>query len=458
MLRRLVVAVALLTATGWACSCSGPQPVACPGLGGSGFIFVGTVVGIENPPPPDSDRLASRSGVSRYTFRVDETITPSKDSEVVVNSGRGGADCSWHFLQGKQYLVYAYGAERDGLHTNICSPTRSIEHATAILPQLRAMRDGQPVANLFGTLRRVQQPYTSIQLEDFDQPLGEAKVRLVSKARRLETTTDEQGVFAFYDVPGDEYRFSADVPASFELAQTILSEPLPPVKLAARACFEHDLEALPTGRIRGRVVGPDGRTVPNVSVELYRAELYKDGQPGWWEFQGDEGFEFQHVAEGDYVVVFNRMDRLDPGAPYPRTFYRNSPDFVRADRIHLSPGESLSEVRIEVSGGRQTRELRVRVAGSKPDTIVFVSAKGTEGDSPFAKEIEPGLYLIPLLLEARYTISAREYCGSVCKDNVCRGASARTPNVVVDGADSHTYEIVLTFARDACVSVPDRVE
>src|SRR6185369_7028237 len=89
-----------------ACSCgsSGPQP--CHGLSTTEVAFVGTVLDIENPPPDDGG--LGGPGLSRYHFRVDENIAGTKSMEIDVYSGRGGADCSYHFRLSQQYLVFPY--------------------------------------------------------------------------------------------------------------------------------------------------------------------------------------------------------------------------------------------------------------------------------------------------------------------------------------------------------------
>ena len=97
-----------------ACSCAGPGPVPCGELSPSSAVFVGTVQTIENPPPdfdqvPESSvdmRTVDQSGYAHYHFRVDEEISGTQTTDIDVFSGRGGADCIYHFQKGEQYLVF----------------------------------------------------------------------------------------------------------------------------------------------------------------------------------------------------------------------------------------------------------------------------------------------------------------------------------------------------------------
>ena len=86
----------------------------CGEFSPTSLVFVGTVESIENP-PPDFDQAAKssvdmrtvdQSGYARYHFRVDEKISGTQTTDIDVFSGRGGADCSYHFQKGEQYLVF----------------------------------------------------------------------------------------------------------------------------------------------------------------------------------------------------------------------------------------------------------------------------------------------------------------------------------------------------------------
>jgi hypothetical protein len=84
-----------------ACSCvvvAGLRASNCADLKPIGPSFVGTVIDIENP--PNERRVANESGLSRYRFRIDENISGFEEKEVDIYSGRGGADCSYHFRMG----------------------------------------------------------------------------------------------------------------------------------------------------------------------------------------------------------------------------------------------------------------------------------------------------------------------------------------------------------------------
>lgn len=433
----------------FACTCAplGPQP--CHGLSTTEVVFVGTVLDIENPPPDDGG--LGGPGLSRYHFRVDEYIVGAESDEIDVYSGRGGADCSYHFKQGQKYLVFPYRGNDPRLFAGICSPTRPIEEAQAILAQLRAMRDHQRVASVYGVLRSSQQPYASVSDDGLGRILPNTRLELRSEDRTFAAVTDSNGVYAFYGVPEGEYHFAGELPEHFEFAQEILGGPLPPLKLPAHACFESDLTALPAGRIRGRVLGPDGKPLAFAHVDLFRREKYTAGTPGWYEAQDREKgyFEFQNVDPGDYVLVYNDADRIDADEPYPRTFYPGAADLKSARVIHLEAGQKFDDADIQVSGGRPTREITVRLVagtGEIPD-INYVEGRGSDGETTTEEEVSPGVYSISILKGVRYDFHGQGYCSATNKE-------LTTESIQVDGSDDSATELTLMFRGAGCPHDP----
>lgn len=449
--RRLVLVLLFLFSipgSVFACSCamSGPMPCGL-GLSESEVLFVGTVLAIDNPPPDDGG--LGGPGESRYRFHIDVKFAGTQDPEIDIYSGRGGGDCSFHFRKGSQYLVSPYRRPDGRLFATICSITRRADLAHPLLQQLRAMRDHKIVASLYGVLRSAEEPYDSVT-DKFGEPLSNTRVLLRSDERTFAEVTDSNGVYAFYDVPGGTYQLAAELPDNLELAVTILDQPLPQLELPAGACYEHDLDALPTGSIRGQVLGPDGRALVYADLELYRPERYPLKRPGmpWMGFQQKSKtgyFQFNHVGPGEYIIVYNSRGQVTPDDPFPRSFYPGVSDVTRAGRIHVGPGEKVVGANIHLGAGKPTRLIKFRLvaeAGKLPD-IHYVDAKGDDGFSPSEDEISPGVYEMSLFTSVRYKVHAEGYCSATHK-------KSQTVPIEVDGADSKQAEIELLFTGPGC--------
>ena len=479
MLERVIVRFALLffavPIAASACTCSTAPPGKCPGLQADDVVFLGTVAEIENlaPPslPPDAPAGANTGStvVVRYHFTINERFAGAETPEIDVFSGGDDGDCAFRFKKGEPYIVFTNKSEDGRLFATICSGTRPASEGRALIPQLRAMRNGQRVASVFGVLRRSDPPLLAPS-DDPDDPLPHIKLKLRSKDDRFATSTGPDGVYTFYNVHAGEYIYTADLPARFEFTQKTLHGGLPPFRIPNGACFEYNVNALPTGKIRGSVLGPDKKPLRLASVELYRADRYEDSQPGLWGFQGLKGvFEFDHIGPGEYVLVFNRLNRMDPNSPYPRSFYPGTPDRNEAKFIKLKDGQQLLKTDLRVKDGYPTRPLRVQLKwpNGRPPGEVTVMANAEQGENPAVQKIAEGLYQFTLLESAQYAISAwedldpqhaplrrragnRTY-GTDGSDEEC-AAPARldAPPIVVAGSDTDAKEITLVFVTPEC--------
>jgi hypothetical protein len=481
VLTALLVLIPVLSISSKACTCSEQAPSQCPGLQKDDVVFLGTVTAIEDiayaaPRPPDSpdtatdtsskpsapvDIIASR--LTHYHFHIDESFAPADGAlsaaEIDIFSGGEDGDCGYRFKQGQQYVVFTHQGVDNRQFATICGGTRPVSEARALVPQLRAMRNGQRVASVFGVLRRSEPPFLALP-DDPDEVLPNISLKLRSHDDRFETSSNSDGVYSFYDVHAGVYSFTARLPVRMELTRKSLTGGLPPFRIPNGACYEYDVDALPTGHIRGSVLGPDGKPLALASVELYRAGTYDDSRPGLWGFQGAEGvFNLDHVGPGDYILVFNRANRVDPNAPYPRAFYPGVADPSEARPITLNDGQQLLKVNMQVGGGYPTRLLRVQVKwqGARAPGSVTVMAQANSGENPSAQNLPGGSYQFTLLESANYTVSAWQDLTPRRAAPGRGGADCSPPSrieaepVTVSGSDADTKSITLTLISPACV-------
>jgi hypothetical protein len=459
----------------WACTCSKEPPGKCPGLQSDDVVFVGTVTEIAAaaavapdesaangaPATADASNASTAQNVTpiiRYHFHIDEKFAGPDTPDIDVFSGGDDADCGYVFKKGEQYIVFTQQETEGRLFAVVCSQTRPASEGRAILPQLRSMRNHDRVASVYGVLRRADPPLLA-PTDDPDDPLPHIKLKLRSKDDRFSTSTGPDGVYSFYDVHAGEYVYTADLPARFEFSQKTLKGGLPPFKIPSGACYEYNVNALPTGKIRGSVLGPDGKSLKLASVELYRAERFDASQPGQWGFQGDDGkFEFDHIGPGEYLLVFNRMDRLDPNSPFPRSFYPGEPEQSEAKFIRVKDGQQILNANIKLRDGYPTRNVKVQLkwTDGRPPGEVTVTAQADKGDNPAARNIGDGLYEFTLLQSAHYTFSAWEdldpqHINQRRGNTTCTvPARIESDTLTIDGSDEDARAITLTFPNPPC--------
>ena len=454
----LCVLVTLSRPLAHACSCLYPSPAPCAGLAGKGPLFVGTVTDIIER--PEAKGWAEQVEIR---FRIDEIFSGIKGDSVEVYTGNGGGDCSIRVELGKQYLVDA-GKDKNGkLKAGICSLTRSIEDAAALLPQLRAMRDHEKVASLYGVIQRDSRRFDlSAAVSDDSGVMPNVVLRLRSSAREFETVSDSNGAYAFFDLPAGSYTFVPALPDGWSTGDLIASADKPEaLVLPAKSCFEQDVYVYPSSSISGKVMDENGRGVAYANVELAPIDRAKQGSLptsgrvlGPWEIAKEDGsFELAHVAPGDYVLVYNRENRMDPDEPYGTTFFGGGHDPALAKPIHLGLGQHVTNANIYVSGRLPVRELTVRVfwPNGNPATDALLSGRAaTPGNEMSQQDNGPGAWRVKLLGGVRYEISAELVC-HVWGDNwFGPGKIFHTDTVAVSSDTEKPSDIKLVLDGNAC--------
>jgi hypothetical protein len=480
----IIFLIAAFPALAQACGCSVAAPGECPGLQSTDVAFMGTVTDAELVPPEPAERPAAsdpaapspdaatpaatqsqpaaepvpkEAPIYKYHFHIDERFAGPDQPEIDIFSGGDDGDCGYRFQKGQQYVVFTQ-EEADGhLYATICNGTRTVAEAVALIPQLRAMRDHRRVASVFGVLRRTDPPFLAAP-DDPAEPMPVISLKLRSELDRFQANTDQDGVYTFYDVHAGTYNFTANLPEGTELTQKAQAEPLSAFSIPDGACYEYDVYALPIGEIRGTVLGPGGKPLPIASLELYREGSYSDSRPGYWGFQGATGaFEFDHVGPGQYILVYNRLNRRNPNSPFERTFYPGVSSVDQAKPIVLKKnGQVLQKINLKVTKGYPARTLRVLVkwTGSPPAGTLTVAARADKYENPSAERISDSLYTFTLLKDVNYTISAWE---DLSPQTFARGKNACTMparitagDVIVGGSDDATKGVTLTLPKPAC--------
>ena len=121
----------------WACSCVPPDP---PPIAFANMeaVFVGNVTQISDPSWPGG--LVSSADPVRVVLQVNDSWKGVTTATVLVETAVSGASCGYTFDVGKQYVVYAYDHDNNGVWaTNMCTRTNDVANAAADLTYLNTL-------------------------------------------------------------------------------------------------------------------------------------------------------------------------------------------------------------------------------------------------------------------------------------------------------------------------------
>jgi hypothetical protein len=188
----LTVSIAIPTPAD-ACKCSSPPPP-CEATWHAAAVFEGTVLAIVPVSEPDTLHQAAAS----FRIRVDVGTVWVGDVPAVadVYTGSGGGDCGYPFVQGRRYVIYAYGLLRQSgrLEAHICSRTRAWDEAgedRAYLDSLERL-DHAPAAGA-GRVSGQVLHVVAARPGARHRPLAAQTVRIWHDAGTTAATTDEDG-------------------------------------------------------------------------------------------------------------------------------------------------------------------------------------------------------------------------------------------------------------------------
>lgn len=207
-------------------------------------------------------------------------------------------------------------------------------------------------------------------------PVRRAQVQLTSPDARVgkSATTDNDGRYAFTDLPAGRYTIRANKGGfvSFAFGQKALNQPIPPVILDAGESLSGLSIVLPRGGVvTGRVTDEFGDAILQAQVQAMRLQYQPDGErrlvpAGANAMTDDLGqFRLYGLTPGEYVIgasarsVFGpvAMNRPEPEVPdegFAPTFHPGTTNPAEAQPLTLGLGQELT-VQIQLVVSRLSR-------------------------------------------------------------------------------------------------------
>jgi hypothetical protein len=354
----ILAALSLSALPAAACSCVGS------GVGGcksptADMIVLATVVSKElvqnGPLPPgqastgDFGRLQTRRSATappppapivKITLSVSEHFRGNSTDSVVIQTDI--SDCAYPFEAGHEYLVFA-NEFQGNLTVNKCTATRPAKMAAATIRELRALRDGTALPDLFGFAGTHPADSSENGWEQVE-PVPGLTVTARSERGDFRTQTTVDGSYAFRGLSAGRYQVSVQPPegrlalwngtADYVGANAGLGETCPV-----------NFEVFYDGRISGTVARGDGQLVSGFVFAEYEGPEKLNAAPVGSRVTNGR-FEIGRLGPGLYRLVF-WSDAQGPSRAHP-TFYPGTQAASEATPIELGDGAHLDGLRFTI--------------------------------------------------------------------------------------------------------------
>lgn len=190
-----------------------------------------------------------------YSFSVGRTIKGSLQDTVVIETGIGWGDCGYLFREDVEYLIYAY--KRNGEYvTSICTRTTPIAAAAADLLFFSHLPDILHVSSLIGHVAYRRSSEGTVMLKHL-------KIILKNDRQSYETTTNDSGMYFFYDISPGEYSIALDITDSLYFSPYEMN-----IRIDTTACKENNITLDPNTRIKGTLLYASSQPARDVKVSL----------------------------------------------------------------------------------------------------------------------------------------------------------------------------------------------
>jgi len=131
--------------------------------------------------------------------------------------------------------------------------------------------------------------------------------------------------------------------------------------------FSTEPLAFSRGFVSGRLLGPDGKPLPQTDVQIVSTESVPASIKGTHQLTDDQGqFNFE-VAPGQYVVAINVYTGPSKDLPYGTTYLPGTTNVISATMIQVQAGQHVEHLTLQLSAAQRLHERKFSGKVEWPD-------------------------------------------------------------------------------------------
>ena len=237
-----------------------------------------------------------------------------------------------------------------------------------------------------------------------------AVVQIRSGGKLMETLTNADGVYEFYELAPGRYGVEIVVPKGHKVGFRMVSGGnASEILMGAANGVSVDFDLIEENTVSGRVLDPLGRPMRGVCMEFEAATEAGKGNVRASTCSKDDGtFRIADLPAGEYRGVANRRGTITGQTPFGTVYYPGTEEVSKAAVVKVSAGEKIEnlEFRIPKVAGRITFSGRVQHLDGVPGARAYLKSwVGTNGEI-VGMSAADGSFSFPVLAGAPVRIYA----------------------------------------------------
>jgi hypothetical protein len=333
----------------------GPKPPVLDAYEDSDVVIIARLVSIQKEPGQFDPRYFG--DVRSATMIVEKVYKGGvKPREEMVFVQGNGIRCTWTYddsMIGEKYLLYLQRPERGSSLWQVSGVSDS-----GVTDRSTSLDDAREDLLYLDNMDKVRGKTRVSGTYGLDGEAAGRNIQIVGPNRTYHIKTGEDGVFEIYGLPPGRYRMEPEVPTGWMIErrrfddvqnamESVEGSPKNQVTFIIKP-HRHttiDLEFVEDEGISGRVFGPSGKPMLDVTVHLLKAE--DDGKRSRFDTTDWKGrFLLEAREPGDYVLVLNLDGKKSSDQPFPTMYYPNVSEREKATVFKLGPGIPRKELTI----------------------------------------------------------------------------------------------------------------